>query len=122
MTDVPTSLDVGTEGRSTSQTGPPSRPGTTQRRLLARLQDRVRHGDLGLLPVIVGLIVIWSVFQTQNNRFLSPGNLTTLPPQIAAVGTIAVGLFLVLVVSEIDLSVGIVSGLCGGVMAVLNVN
>jgi D-xylose transport system permease protein len=86
------------------------------------LRDRVRHGELGLLPVIVGLIVIWTVFQTQNDRFLSPGNLTNLALQIAAVGTIAVGLFLVLIVAEIDLSVGIVSGLCGGIMAVLTVN
>jgi D-xylose transport system permease protein len=90
-------------------------------RFVGSLVDRVRHGDLGLLPVIIGLVLIWTIFQTQNDRFLSPGNLTNLTLQIAAVGTIAVGLFLVLVVAEIDLSVGIVSGLCGGIMAVLNV-
>jgi len=121
MTDVPTSVGVGARGRVANQS-PPPRHGTAPGRLVATLRDRIRHGDLGLLPVIVGLVVIWTVFQTQNDRFLSPGNLTNLTLQIAAVGTIAVGLFLVLVVSEIDLSVGIVSGLCGGIVAVLNVN
>jgi D-xylose transport system permease protein len=89
---------------------------------MQRVQARVRHGDRGLLPVVVGLAIIWTIFQTQNDRFLSPQNLTNLALQIAAVGTIAVGLFLVLVVGEIDLSVGIVSGLCGAVMGVLYVD
>lgn len=96
MTDVPTSVGVGARGRVANQS-PPPRHGTAPGRLVATLRDRIRHGDLGLLPVIVGLVVIWTVFQTQNDRFLSPGNLTNLTLQIAAVGTIAVGLFLVLV-------------------------
>jgi len=83
---------------------------------------RVRHGDRGLLPVILGLAVIWTILQTQNDRFLSPQNLSNLALQIAAVGTIAVGLFMVLLVGEIDLSVGIVSGLCGAILGVLYVD
>ncbi|MDQ6898804.1 MAG: sugar ABC transporter permease [Candidatus Dormibacteraeota bacterium] len=56
-----------------------------------------------------------------NPNFLTPRNLTNLATQTAATGTISVGIVLVLLLGEIDLSVGQVSGLCAGIMAVLNV-
>jgi len=65
---------------------------------------------------------IWTFFQFQNDRFLSPGNLTNLMLQQAAVATISIGVVLILLLGEIDLSVGAVSGLCASVMAVLIVN
>lgn len=79
---------------------------------------RVRGGDLGPIPVIAGLIVIWGVFQALNPVFLSPTNLVNLTMQCAAIGTIALGIVLVLLVGEIDLSVGSVSGLAAAVVAV----
>jgi D-xylose transport system permease protein len=79
---------------------------------------RVRGGDLGSLPVIVGLIVIWAVFQVLNPTFLSSTNLVNLTMQSAAVGTIAIGIVLVLLLGEIDLSVGSVSGLSSAILAV----
>ena len=82
---------------------------------------RVRGGELGALPVIVGLLIIWTVFYLQESRFLSAQNLTNLMLQIAAIGTISVGIVLVLLLGEIDLSVGSVSGVCACVLAVLNV-
>jgi len=82
---------------------------------------RVRGGELGALPVVIGLLVIWTVFYVQEPRFLSAQNLTNLILQIAAIGTISVGIVLVLLLGEIDLSVGSVSGLCACVLAVLNV-
>jgi D-xylose transport system permease protein len=85
------------------------------------LQERVSQGDVGSLPVILGLILIWAVFQSLNPNFLSPRNLTNLILQIADIGTIAVGIVLVLLLGEIDLSVGSVSGLSASVMAVLNI-
>jgi len=85
------------------------------------LRRRLASADLGSLPVILGLVVIWAIFQNANSHFLSPLNLTNLLLQIAAVGTISVGIILVLLLGEIDLSVGAVSGLCAGVMAVMNV-
>ncbi|HEV7197049.1 MAG TPA: hypothetical protein VGN19_14030, partial [Pedococcus sp.] len=51
--------------------------------------SRLRSGDLGSLPVVVGLVVIWGVFQSQNNAFLSSRNLVNLTQQSAATGTIA---------------------------------
>jgi D-xylose transport system permease protein len=83
---------------------------------------KISGGELGSLPVVIGLIVIWSFLQSQNSRFLSAENLTNLSAQMAATGTISVGIVLVLLLGEIDLSVGVVSGLAGAVLVVLNVN
>jgi D-xylose transport system permease protein len=69
----------------------------------------------------VGLAAIWLIFYSTNARFLSPVNLTNLMLQISAMGTISVGLVLVLLLGEIDLSAGAVSGLAAAVMAVLSV-
>ncbi|HET8981156.1 MAG TPA: sugar ABC transporter permease [Pedococcus sp.] len=80
--------------------------------------SRLRSGDLGSLPVVIGLIVIWAVFQSQNDAFLSPRNLVNLALQSAATGTIALGIVLVLLLGEIDLSVGSVSGLSAAILAV----
>lgn len=83
---------------------------------------RIRQGDIGQLPVIVGLIVIWAIFYTASDGiFLTPFNLVNLTLQMAAVGSISVGIVLVLLLGEIDLSAGVVSGLCAAVMAVLSV-
>ncbi|GAA3212342.1 sugar ABC transporter permease [Microbacterium terregens] len=82
------------------------------------LLTRVRGGDLGSLPVIVGLVLIWTVFQALNPVFLSSTNLVNLTMQCAAIGTIALGIVLVLLVGEIDLSVGSVSGLASAILAV----
>jgi D-xylose transport system permease protein len=85
------------------------------------LLGQVARGELGSLRVLIGLAVIWTIFQIANDRFLTSINLTNLSLQIAAVGTISVGVVLVLLLGEIDLSVGAVSGLAAAVMAVLTV-
>ncbi len=82
---------------------------------------QVARGELGSLRVLIGLALIWTIFQISNDRFLTSINLTNLTLQIAAVGTISVGVVLVLLLGEIDLSVGAVSGLAAAVMAVLTV-
>jgi D-xylose transport system permease protein len=87
----------------------------------ADLFRRFLQGDLGEVRVIIAIAVIWAIFQFQEDRFLTATNLTNLVLQITAVGLISVGVVLVLLLGEIDLSVGAVSGLCAAVMAVLNV-
>jgi D-xylose transport system permease protein len=82
---------------------------------------RIIQGDLASLRVVIGLAVIWAIFQFENDRFLSAQNLTNLMLQITAIGLISVGIVYVLLLGEIDLSVGAVSGLAAGCMAVLNV-
>ena len=84
--------------------------------------NRLKSGDLGSLPVVIGLIIIWGVFQALNDSFLSSRNLVNLTLQSAAVGTIAIGIVLVLLLGEIDLSVGSVSGLAAAILAVGMVN
>src|SRR5688572_15334439 len=80
---------------------------------------RFLQGDLGELRVIIILIVIWAIFQAQEDRFLTAVNLTNLVLQITAVGLVSVGVVLVLLLGEIDLSVGAVFGLCSAIVAVL---
>src|SRR3954453_12739605 len=87
----------------------------------ADLLRRFLQGDLGEVRVILAIALIWAIFQLQESRFLTATNLTNLVLQITAVGLISVGVVLVLLLGEIDLSVGAVSGLCAAVMAVLNV-
>ncbi|NUT35744.1 MAG: sugar ABC transporter permease [Hamadaea sp.] len=74
-----------------------------------------------LAPVLGGLAVIAVVFGLLNEHFLTPENLTNLALQMAATGTIALGLILVLLLGEIDLSAGSVSGLAAVVMTILSV-
>ncbi|MDK1378441.1 sugar ABC transporter permease [Sinorhizobium sp. 6-70] len=84
--------------------------------------DRVRSGDLGMLPVAVGLIVISIIFSALNPVFLAPNNLVNLLFDCATVGVISLGIICVLVLGEIDLSVGSMSGLASAMVGVLWVN
>jgi D-xylose transport system permease protein len=84
--------------------------------------DRVSAGDLGMLPVAVGLVVISVVFSALNPIFLAPNNLVNLLFDCATVGVISLGIICVLVLGEIDLSVGSMSGLSSAMVGVLWVN
>jgi D-xylose transport system permease protein len=83
---------------------------------------RMRSGDLGAVPVVVGLIVIWGIFSSLNSRFLTAENLSNISVAMVGTGMIAVGIVFVLLLGEIDLSVGSVSGVAGAISAVLAVN
>ena len=80
---------------------------------------RVRGGDIGSLPAILGLIVLCLIFGTARPTFFSAVNFANLFSQGAAVIFIAMGLVFVLLLGEIDLSAGFASGVCGAVMAIL---
>ncbi|MEU9792290.1 sugar ABC transporter permease [Streptomyces sparsogenes] len=80
---------------------------------------KLRSGELGALPVIVGIAVIWAVYQIKDDAFLSPKNLSDLSILIVGTGLISVGIVFVLLLGEIDLSVGSLSGLAAATMAVL---
>jgi D-xylose transport system permease protein len=88
---------------------------------LTGFRRRLTSGELGSAPVVIGLIVIWGYLQSQNSNFLTSRNFTNLLLQIAATGTIAVGITMVLLLGEIDLSVGSLSGLCAAITVVANV-
>ncbi|MFD9302320.1 sugar ABC transporter permease [Streptomyces sp. NPDC060048] len=82
---------------------------------------KLKAGDLGSVPVVLGLIIIWSIFQGLNSNFLGPENLTNIAITMTATGMMAVGIIFVLLLGEIDLSVGSVSGVSGAIVAVLAV-
>ncbi|MBP7001628.1 sugar ABC transporter permease [Amaricoccus sp.] len=81
--------------------------------------DRVRSGDLGSLPVIVGLIIIWTVFYSLNPIFLSPNNMVNLFFDCSVIGVISLGIVCVLLLGEIDLSVGSMSGVASALLGVI---
>lgn len=81
--------------------------------------DRVRGGDVGALPAILGLVVLCVVFTALDSVFFSPGNFANLLVQGAAITVIAMGLVFVLLLGEIDLSAGFASGVCAAVLATL---
>ena len=80
---------------------------------------RISQGELGPWPVLVGLALIWLLFEIQNDRFLTARNLSNLILQIGVVGTLAVGVVIVLLLGEIDLSLGAVTGVTAGILGVL---
>ena len=111
----------------TPQTAPPA----IDPRLLVReeglkgylneFQRKVRGGELGSIPVIGGLIIIWIVFGLKDSKFLQPANIGEISFFLAATGMAALGLIFVLILGEIDLSVLSVSGLAAAVFGWLAV-
>ncbi|MFF3580984.1 sugar ABC transporter permease [Streptomyces mirabilis] len=109
---------------------PQPRRGQAVVRAVARVVDRwaavarrkLSAGELGSLPVVLVLAAVWITFQSLNQSFLSPRNLSNLSVDVAGTGLIAVGIVFVLLIGELDLSVGSISGLAAAVFAVLNVN
>lgn len=80
---------------------------------------RIRAGEIGALPIVVGLILIAAIFQSLNQNFLTPVNFVNLIVQMAGIATIAIGVVFVLLLGEIDLSIGFVSAVCGVVMTLI---
>lgn len=84
-----------------------------------QIWNRLRGGELGMLPVVIGLVVICAVFYSQEPTFLSSRSLVSMTLFAAPVGIISLGIVMVLLLGEIDLSVGSVSGFAAASMAVL---
>jgi len=95
---------------------------TTEQRTISlgqALRERwisIRGGEVGYLPVLLGLVVIVIYFQIGNSNFLTAGNFVNLIVQMSGPAVIAIGVVFVLLLGEIDLSAAIVSGV-GGVVA-----
>ncbi len=79
--------------------------------------NRLRSGDPGALPSVLGIIVLGVIFSQVSNRFLSRTNIGNLPGQGAYIALIAMGLIFVLLLGEIDLSAGTTGGVCAGFAA-----
>ncbi|MET7384356.1 sugar ABC transporter permease [Streptomyces sp. NPDC005385] len=88
---------------------------------VTEFKRKVKSGDLGSIPVVIGLIIIWAIFASLNSNFLTAGNLSDISVAMVGTGMIAVGIVFVLLLGEIDLSVGSLSGVAGATFAVLSV-
>ncbi|MEV7682690.1 sugar ABC transporter permease [Streptomyces sp. NPDC088341] len=88
---------------------------------ITEFKRRIRAGDLGAIPVVLGLIIIWAIFGSLNSNFLTAENLSNISVAMVGTGMIATGIVFVLLLGEIDLSVGSVSGVAGATFAVLSV-
>lgn len=108
--------DEAEEGTTTALTATPATVGSFGEYVSAWL-TRIRSGDTGALPVIIGLIVLAIIFQSQDHHFLTAANLTNLIPQGAEYTLLALGIVFVLLLGEIDLSIGYV-GYLGGIVTV----
>ena len=98
---------------------PAPRDENSLRAIGRRKLEAWKEGDVGVMPVVVALILITVVFYKVNSNFLTAGNFTNLMTQMAAVTTIAIGVVFVLLIGEIDLSIGYMSGIAGVVVAKL---
>ncbi|MDQ6772243.1 MAG: ABC transporter permease [Candidatus Dormibacteraeota bacterium] len=110
------------EASATTSPGPnPSEPPLSGRaavvEYLRGYLRRVRAGDFGPLPIVFGLVVISIVFQSLNSNFLTAQNVVNLLVQGAGIAVIAMGIVFVLLLGEIDLSVGYVSGVAAAILA-----
>lgn len=103
---------------ATTALTPPSTRRVAARDTATAFVNRIRTGDIGSLPIVVGLVIIWALFQSLNSAFLSPRNLVNLATDSVAVGVIAVGVMLTLLVAQIDLSVGSMSGVASSILGV----
>jgi D-xylose transport system permease protein len=86
-----------------------------------RRWEALKAGDVGSLPIVIGLALIVAFFYTKNENFLTAGNFTNLMTQMAGVTTIAIGVVFVLLLGEIDLSIAYVAGVAGVLVAQLQV-
>jgi D-xylose transport system permease protein len=84
--------------------------------------SRVKAGDIGSLPAVLGLVSLVAVFGAMSEFFLTNRNFANLLTQAAPVIVIAMGLVFVLLLGEIDLSAGYASGVCGAVLVLLVTN
>ncbi|MGX5655809.1 sugar ABC transporter permease [Geodermatophilus nigrescens] len=82
--------------------------------------DKVRGGDLGALPAVLGIVALGLLFfALRPNTFLTPLNISNLLVQAVPITLLAMGLVFVLLLGDIDLSAGVVSGVCAAVLAQL---
>ena len=117
-TDAPIPDSDGADAETMALTATPAAVGSFGEYAHAWV-TRLRAGDTGSLPVVIGLIILAIIFQSQDHHFLTPGNLTNLIPQGAEYTLLALGIVFVLLLGEIDLSIGFVGYLAGIVTAEL---
>jgi D-xylose transport system permease protein len=105
-----------TVARPTAPVAPP--PPAPLSSYISAYFRRVRGGEMGALPGVLGIVVLVVGFTIARPVFLSPANFANLLAQSAVFIVVAMGLIFVLLLGEIDLSAGYAAGTCAAVMAV----
>jgi D-xylose transport system permease protein len=82
-----------------------------------RYWERLAAGDVGSMPVVLGMVLIVAFFTAQSSNFFTALNFTNLLVQMAGTTLVAIGVVFVLLLSEIDLSIGFLSGMAGVTVA-----
>jgi D-xylose transport system permease protein len=111
-------LTQAAEARAQLAVSPELVAGSVPEYLRASL-SRIRSGQVGVLPVVAGLLLVSVLFQSLNSQFLTAGNLVNLLVQAAVFSVLAMAEIYALLLGEIDLSIGFVAGLGGVVLAEL---
>ena len=111
-------LTQAAEARAQLAVSPELVAGSVPEYLRASL-SRIRAGQVGILPVVGGLLLVSVIFQSLNSQFLTAGNLVNLLVQAAVFSVLAMGEIYALLLGEIDLSIGFVAALGGVVLAEL---
>lgn len=83
---------------------------------MKNILSRLKGKELGLIPVLIGLVIIWAIFQIVNHNFLSGRNISNLIIQMVEIGMIGIGETFILLLGEIDLSSASVSGVAAAVL------
>ncbi|WP_158522178.1 ATP-binding cassette domain-containing protein [Thioclava sediminum] len=115
--------DVAAQREASGESGPSAVVGATTEdqsfsSYLSRTWAKIKAGESGVLPVLLGFVLISLIFQLQNPKFLSPGNVVNLLVQGSVFMMIGMGQVFVLLLGEIDLSLGFVAGI-GATVATL---
>lgn len=84
--------------------------------ILSRLSGK----ELGLIPVLLGLAIIWIIFQVVNQNFISGRNLSNLIIQMVEIGMLGIGETFILLLGEIDLSIASISGVSAAVLVLMS--
>lgn len=84
--------------------------------------NRLRGGDMGSLPAILGLVVLFIVFTSLHDRFLTTYNMANLVVQAGSICVLAMGLVFVLLLGEIDLSAGVAGGASATITALVMID
>ena len=124
--DTSTTADAATPAGSADSPRPGSSGFDNDNRQAATIADagrdylnRLRGGDMGSLPAILGLIVLFVVFSSLNDRFLTTYNMANLVVQAGSICVLAMGLVFVLLLGEIDLSAGVAGGASATIIALV---
>ena len=119
LEEPPSAPSTGEDQAEGTQAVPPALVSNTGGEYLRASLARIRGGEMGILPVVAGLVLVSILFQALNDRFLTAGNLVNLLVQSAVFSLLAMGEIFALLLGEIDLSIGFVAGVGAVLLAEL---